>query len=296
MQGVAWPAMHHMAAQWIPADERSKFVTAYLGSSVGIAIFYPLFGYVCKVASWEWVFHLTAILGTLWWLAWLRYVYDTPAEHPDIDAKERSYIERSLEGVGKKNVKRSAPWGKILTSVPVWAIVAGQWGGIWGLFTLMTQTPTYFKIIHGWSVEKTGLLCGVPHMMRMIFAYIFSIFGDSLLRNNKMSRTNVRKFAGIWCFLVNGGLCIMLAYTGCNDIAAIVLVTLATAVHGAMSTGPLAGMIDISPNFSGVILGLTSMIATIPGFISPYIVGRLTNGRVSHRRQSNDGYWNGFFR
>lgn len=33
--GVAWPAMHQLVGKWIPANERSRFVTAYLGSSVG---------------------------------------------------------------------------------------------------------------------------------------------------------------------------------------------------------------------------------------------------------------------
>lgn len=31
VQGFAWPAMHNMTAKWIPPNERSKFVTAYLG-------------------------------------------------------------------------------------------------------------------------------------------------------------------------------------------------------------------------------------------------------------------------
>ncbi|XP_052121901.1 sialin-like [Frankliniella occidentalis] len=29
--GFCWPAMHFMTAQWIPPNERSKFVTAYMG-------------------------------------------------------------------------------------------------------------------------------------------------------------------------------------------------------------------------------------------------------------------------
>lgn len=31
-QGVMWPAMHDMTAKWIPQNERSKFVSAYMGS------------------------------------------------------------------------------------------------------------------------------------------------------------------------------------------------------------------------------------------------------------------------
>lgn len=35
-------------------------------------------------------------------------------------------------------------------------------------------------------------------------------------------------------------------------MAAIVLLTAATAAHGSVSTGPLASMVDISPNFASV--------------------------------------------
>lgn len=31
VQGVIWPSMHDMTAKWIPQNERSRFVSAYLG-------------------------------------------------------------------------------------------------------------------------------------------------------------------------------------------------------------------------------------------------------------------------
>lgn len=77
-----------------------------------------------------------------------------------------------------------------------------------------------------------------------------------------------------------------LAYSGCNSLAAIVFLTLATAVHGAVSTGPLASVVDISPNHAGIVLGISGMIGVIPGFISPAIVGILTLGNVSR-----SGWW-----
>lgn len=163
----------------------------------------------------------------------------------------------------------------------MWIIVIAQWGGIWGLFTLLTQAPTYFKVIHGWSVKMTGLLCGIPHFARMSFAYGFSSIGDWLLRTDRMSRTRVRKLAGTFSLLINGLFVIGLAFSGCNSVVAIVFITLATGAQGAVSTGPLANIIDISPNYSGVILGIASLITTIPGILSPYIVGKLTIGNVS---------------
>lgn len=148
------------------------------------------------------------------------------------------------------------------------------------LFTLMTQAPTYFKKIHGWDIKLIGLLSGMPHLMRMIFAYFFSIFGDYLLRTDKMSTTNVRKLATFVCSIVKGFFVIGIAYSGCNSTMAVVFLTIATALHGAVSTGALASIVDISPNFSGVVLGLCGMVGVLPGFISPFVVGYLTNGNV----------------
>lgn len=88
--------MHSMASKWIPPNERSKFVTAYLGSSVGVSVFYPLFGFVISISSWEWVYYLCGILGLIWFIGWQYFVYDSPAKHPRIDPAERAYIEQSL--------------------------------------------------------------------------------------------------------------------------------------------------------------------------------------------------------
>lgn len=104
-QGLAWPAMHNMTAQWIPPHERSKFVTAYLGSSVGIAVFYPIFGSVIHLSSWEWVFHLCSILGGVWYIGWLYYVFDSPEKHPRIDPDEKEYILQSLAGSFQNRTK-----------------------------------------------------------------------------------------------------------------------------------------------------------------------------------------------
>lgn len=50
-------------------------------------------------------------------------------------------------------------------------------------------------------------------------------------------------------------------------------------LHGAVSSGALASVVDISPNFAGVSLGINSSFSVLTGFISPRIVGYLTNGR-----------------
>ncbi|XP_060519538.1 sialin-like isoform X2 [Cylas formicarius] len=283
--GFAWPSMHNLTARWIPPNERSKFVTAYLGSSVGTALTYPVCGFIIDRWGWEYVFYVSSFFGTVWFVAWWMLVYDSPGQHPRISKNERDYILASLgESVAK--TQSSVPWSNIFKSRTVWMNILTQFGGLWGLFTLMTHAPTYFKFIHGWNIKATGLLSGMPHMFRMLWAYAFSLIGDYLLRTNKMNRTNVRKLATGFCCVGQGVFMLGLAYSGCNSLAAIIFLTLAVAVHGSVSTGPLASVVDISPNYASVILGLMNTSAAIVGFITPALVGYLTfQNQTAHQWQ-----------
>uniref|UniRef100_A0A1I8NLW8 Major facilitator superfamily (MFS) profile domain-containing protein n=1 Tax=Stomoxys calcitrans TaxID=35570 RepID=A0A1I8NLW8_STOCA len=276
LSGLSWPAMHSMTAKWIPPNERSKFITSYFGSAVGVAVAFPLFGCIIHWLWWPWVFYITTIVGTVWWLAWLYFAYDTPAQHPRISAKELTHIEKALGNTIGNHQTLKIPWKDIFTSRPVWMNVIGQWGGAWIIFTVMTQAPTYFKVIHDWDIRAAGVFSGIPHLLRMIFAYFFSLLADYLLRNDKLSRTNVRKLAtGISCIL-NGLMMLSLALLGTNRILAITFICLATMFQGSGTSGPLSSMIDIAPNFAGIISGLCGTIGCMPGFLSAFIVGYLT--------------------
>lgn len=96
VKGLSWPAMHTMIASWIPPDERSEFMTVYHGSAFGIAVFYPVFGFLISMTSWEWSYYLAGLIGVVWFVCWHFLVFETPAEHPRISAEEREYIEMSL--------------------------------------------------------------------------------------------------------------------------------------------------------------------------------------------------------
>lgn len=74
----------------------------------------------------------------------------------------------------------------------------------------------------------------------------------------------------------NGFACLGLAYSGCNVIAAVSFLALSLLLHGAVSAGTLASMVDIAPNYAGVTLGIVSTVTIIPGFASPIVVGFLT--------------------
>lgn len=102
MQGFSWPAMHNIISDWIPPNERSKFVSAYMGASVGLAVFYPIFGFIISISSWEWIFHFCTISSIVWFICWQYLVYDSPSQHPRIDPDELHFITESI-GESKHN-------------------------------------------------------------------------------------------------------------------------------------------------------------------------------------------------
>lgn len=51
---------------------------------------------------------------------------------------------------------------------------------------------------------------------------------------------------------IGQGLCMLgLAASECDATLAIFFLTVATTLNGAISTGPLASFVDLSPNFAG---------------------------------------------
>ncbi|VVC32474.1 Major facilitator superfamily,Major facilitator superfamily domain [Cinara cedri] len=274
--GTAWPAMHSMTGKWIPADERSRFVSAYLGSSFGTAMTYMVCGYLIESLGWESVFYITGLIGLLWHGLWTYLIYDTPGIHPTISEKERKYIEDSLGNDVVKNVSSKIPWRSITTSVPLIVNIVSQIGYNWGMYTLCLQAPTYFKFVLGFDLKRTGFWSGIPYLFLWPFSFTFGCACDYLIKANIMSITNVRKLACVFSNIVHGLFILTLSFAGYNDVLVIFSMVSAVVVSGAISSGALPGIVDLAPNHAGVLQGINGTIVNCCISISPYIVGLIT--------------------
>lgn len=82
--------------------------SAVSGSSVGTAVTYPLFGLINDVLSWEYIYYMTGVIVTIWYICWTFLIFDTPAKHPRISPEERYYIESAL-GQSISQSKKKVP-------------------------------------------------------------------------------------------------------------------------------------------------------------------------------------------
>lgn len=75
---------------------------------------------------------------------------------------------------------------------------------------------------------------------------------------------------------MNGFATLGLAYSGCNVTAAVFFLSVSLCLHGAVSAGQLASIVDMAPNFAGITMGIVSTIGIVSGFVSPILVGYIT--------------------
>ncbi|CAG2062003.1 unnamed protein product, partial [Timema podura] len=155
-QGVMLPAMHSMFGQWFPPNEQTSFSgIIFSAMHLGTVTAMGLSGYLVAWGGWELVFYVFGGSAVVFFLPWLYLVYNSPQAHPRISLQEKTYILSGLrKDLEKQKSKVLVPWGRMLTSVPVWAGIYMNFGLTWVLYTLLAQLPTYTKNILHFDIKQ----------------------------------------------------------------------------------------------------------------------------------------------
>jgi len=116
-----------------------------------------------------------------------------------------------------------------------------------------------------------------------VMSVIFSIIADALRNRKVLSLTQTRKIFNFIGFMGPACALIGASYTGCNRTATFALITVCTGLNGAIYSGFLVNHVDLASNYSGILMGMTNTVASLNGFLAPYIIGLIvtTEGSVS---------------
>jgi len=275
--GVLFPCNHAIWGRWAPPLERSRlFSITAAGCPVGTILTMPLTGLLTKYGfdgGWASVFYVFGCVGLLWFFVWCLAVHPSPGTHPTISEAEKKYILESLEQ--KANEKSGpVPWVKIITSVPVWATIVANFTADWGLYTILICIPKFFQKVLGFDIATTGFLVSLPYLIKAIVGPSGGIIADMLI-TYKMSVRNVRRLIfTIGCSTAS----VFIVGVGYAKSKALALALLCTGVGftGLNSTGYAVNILDIAPRYAGIIIGFSNVFGSMPGFISPHLVGIIT--------------------
>eukprot|EP00118_Oscarella_pearsei_P006531 m.29645 g.29645 ORF g.29645 m.29645 type:complete len:491 (+) comp31204_c0_seq3:156-1628(+) len=293
-EGVTYPAMHVILSRWAPPLERSKLVTfMYSGALLGTVFAMPISGLLCdhgfasppKGAKWSSVFYVFGGLGLIWCLAWFLLIHDSPAQHPRISSRERSYIETSLHDENRKEATRLAekstsletgfPVWPIFTSPPVWAITINAFCGLFGFYSLLTCLPSYMKDVLGFDITENGLLSALPYALMGVVAVFSGWLADVLRKNEIMSTVTARKFFQTIGLSSAGFFPILATFTASKTIA-VVYLCLGVGLGGLSMAGASVNHLDLAPKYAGFLLGIGNTAGTAAGILSPYLTSAMT--------------------
>ncbi|VVC38796.1 Major facilitator superfamily,Major facilitator superfamily domain [Cinara cedri] len=276
--GVTYPAIQPIAVNWIPPNERGKFIANMMATNLGAGFTILACGFIIPILQWKSVFYISGLVGVVWSVFWFCLIFETPAQHPRITESERDYIESQIAEQSSSPIKpKQIPWAKIFTSLPVWAIIITHVTSVFGYFTISLQLPMYMKYVLHYEIKANGLLSSLPYFGKFFMAFFVGIIADRIITYRKMSKTTTRKlFTSIGVFSP-GILMIAQVYYGENQLWSVLIFVFALTLNGAVSGGYLGSALDIAPNFSGIIFGIANTLPSFGGFLSTYIVGELTN-------------------
>lgn len=307
-QGFIFPSIHTVLAQWVPPHERSRSVSLttsgmYLGAALGMLILPSL----VKFKGPQSVFLAEACLGGVWSLLWFKFASDPKATASGV-GESLLPVNKKLDTYSSNNGKSKSrrvpvvvtngngiPWLKILTSLPVWAIVVNNFTFHYALYVLMNWLPTYFELGLKLSLHDMGSSKMMPYLNMFIFSNIGGVVADYLITGRIMSVTRTRKFLNTIGFLV-ASLALVVIPSFRTSSGAVFCSSVALGFLALGRAGFAVNHMDIAPRYAGIVMGVSNTAGTLAGIVGVDLTGKLLEAaKITNSDLSSPESWRAVF-
>ena len=103
-----------------------------------------------------------------------------------------------------------------------------------------------------------------------------ALVADWVISHQYVSVTNVRKICTTFGAVSPGIFLILASYAECEVVPVIIHFILAMGLMGFYYPGMKVNIIDISPNYSHGVMGLSNGVGALIGFVAPYVAAAMT--------------------
>ncbi|CAH1100632.1 unnamed protein product [Psylliodes chrysocephalus] len=274
MQGFIYPSIHHLISAWVPLTSRAKIASfVYAGGPLGTVFVMPIVGYISgSKLGWQTVFYLIGGVGFAWTAFWIFLGLDSPTQHKSITPEELKFIQDGIVS-NKKKEHLPTPWKDILKSLPFWAILICHFGDLWGFWTMLTEIPTYLDKILKYDIAANSTLSALPYLTYWLLNLVMSPIADYIITNKITSVGASRKiFNSIGVFIPAIALFALVFIGPEEKVLTVFVLVIAVGVNTAILSGFHVNHIDIAPNHSGTLMGITNAIGNVAAILAPLAV------------------------
>ena len=208
----------------------------------------------------------------------------------DALAAERAALDAELRLIaadrGELIPPAAVPWAAFCRNGPFRALVCAHFCYNYGYYVVLSWLPQYFKSMFGADYTDMGVYGMLPYIGLAVCSNTGGALADRLLVAHGWRLTSVRRLFNTVGFL-SPALCFFClrwvspcADTSCGSFkVAVLLLTAGVGMGGLAFSGYWANFIDLSPRYSGHLMGISNSVATIPGIAGNLITGQILAGR-----------------
>ena len=262
-EAVTWPSIYALYSQWVSDTRRATAVgfmnSGVAGGSVIALVATPL---IIAAYSWQLAFYIYGAIGIVWFLIWTPTTRSSPAGTANASRDEHCGANSDFPKITLV---------ALLQSRAVWAIAVAHMCLNWTIFLMLSWLPTYINKGLGADFSQIGVLAVAPAVVAMLLTPVAGRVFDILISRG-FNRLRVRKVMQSLAF---GSIAFTFAILGYIEsvLAGILLVTFSNAMTACSAGGFATNHLEIAPNQSGLLMGLTNTLGSLSSGLAILISG-----------------------
>ena len=277
-EAVTWPSIYSLYSRWVHPDRRASAVGLMnSGISGGAVIALICTPWLISVWSWQGAFYLYGALGILWFAVWAPLARSRPADKTDWDTADAALATAEAGSAADQNDVSAQPVYPRLTvramlrSRAVWAIAVAHICINWSLYLVLSWFPTFINRELGADLQLAGFLALAPTIVSLVMAPLAGRLFDRLVAKGH-DRLKVRRVMQSLAYV--GITAAMMAITLTDSLVlSVTVITLSNALTAFSIGGFATNHLDIAPNQSGLLMGVTNTLAAVSSSASVFVSG-----------------------
>lgn len=292
VQGVIFPSVHTLLAEWIAPHARSRCVSvAMSGMYLGSALAMLAAPVSVESIGAEGQLKTHAFAAILWLAAFVLVFPHTttpPGAKPVLPVSLASAgvgakvggggvggngSGNGVNGAGKRVSSGAVPWGGMLRSPAVWAIIVNNFGYHYLVYVLVSWQPTYFQEALGVRLAGNKFASAGPYFVMTVCTTAGGLLSDALIARGYTVASARKTINSAGFAVATLALLIVPAQTGAAAAAGWIALALGAA---AVARGGFAvNHMDIAPRHAGVLMGLSNSAGTLAGVVGVKLTGTI---------------------
>ena len=159
----------------------------------------------------------------------------------------------------------------MLRSRAVWAVIVAHVCINWSLYLVLSWFPTFINQELGADLQLAGFLALAPTVVSLIMAPVAGRLFDRFIARGA-NRLKVRRVMQTVAFAGIAGAMLAVTYTD-SLFLSVAIITVSNALTAFSVGGFATNHLDIAPNQSGFLMGVTNTLAAISSSASVFVSG-----------------------